>query len=117
LPSERPQQRLADVIEQIDRICAHVADHTFEQYQSDQKTSDAVERCMSRVSEACSKLGTYLDALYPDTPWREMRGYGNVLRHRYEEIVHALIWKTIERDLPKIRASAVAELSRLQGVT
>lgn len=69
---------------------------------------------MSRLSEACSKLGDYLDARYPDTPWREMRGYGNVLRHRYEEVVHALVWQTIEEDLPKLRASAVAEIKRLE---
>jgi uncharacterized protein with HEPN domain len=44
-----------------------------------------------------------------------MRGYGNVLRHRYEEVVHALIWATIRDDLPKLRASAEAELKRLES--
>jgi uncharacterized protein with HEPN domain len=102
-------------MEQIDRILDHVKDHSFETYERHQKTSDAVERCMSRISEACSKLGSYLDERYPGTPWREMRGYGNVLRHRYEEVVHALIWATIRDDLPKLRASAEAELKRLQS--
>ena len=111
MPSERPKQRLQDVVEQCDRIFDHVAEHTFEAYERDQKTSDAVERCLSRISEACVKLGDSLDALYPETPWREMRGYGNVLRHRYEEI---LVWRTVKEDLPLLRASAVAELRRLE---
>jgi uncharacterized protein with HEPN domain len=115
LPSERPEQRLADIIEQSDRVFGYIAGHTFETYERDHKTCDAVERCLSRVSEAASKLGAYLDDLYPEARWRDARAIGNILRHRYDEVVHTIIWDSVMNKLPALRASAAAELKRLMS--
>jgi uncharacterized protein with HEPN domain len=114
MPSERPKQRLTDIIQQSDRIFAYVSGHTFESYETDHRTCDAVERCMERVSEAASKLGNYLDELYPDAAWRNARAIGNILRHRYDEVVHAVIWDAVKNKLPALHASAIVELARLE---
>jgi uncharacterized protein with HEPN domain len=47
-----------------------------EAYFADEKTIDAVERCLQRISEAAYRLGPYLDDIYPDAPWKEARGIG-----------------------------------------
>ena len=88
---------------------------TLEQYLADEKTTDAVERCLQRISEAAAKLGSELDTRYPDAPWRQARGIGNILRHRYDDVIDELIWKSIREDLPQLRQSAAAELKRLQA--
>ena len=113
MPSERPQQRLMDIIEQSDRVFEYVKGHHFESYEQDHKTCDAVERCLARISEAASKLGDYLDQIYPDARWRDVRAIGNILRHRYDEIVHRIIWDSVKNKLPDLRASAAVELERL----
>lgn len=41
---------------------------TRDDYARDQRTKDAVERCLQRISEAAYKLGAYIDALYPEAP-------------------------------------------------
>jgi hypothetical protein len=47
--------------------------------------SDAVERCLQRISEAAAKLGDKAPTLIPDQPWHKIRSFGNVLRHDYDE--------------------------------
>jgi uncharacterized protein with HEPN domain len=83
-------------------------------YFADEKTSDAVERCLQRISEAAYKLGPYLDFLYPNAPWKEARGIGNILRHKYDQVTDDLIWASIEADLPRLRKSALQEIERLK---
>lgn len=88
---------------------------SLDAYLGDEKTLDAVERCLQRLSEAAQKLGPYLDGLYPDAPWKAARGIGNILRHKYDEVASEVIWTAIGRDLPRLRASAVREIERLSG--
>jgi len=52
----------------------------------DYKTSDAVERCLERISEAAAKLGDLAPMLTPDQPWPEIRALGNRFRHEYDEM-------------------------------
>ena len=88
---------------------------SFDAYAADEKTIDAVERCLQRISEAAQKLGTYLDELYPDAPWKAARGIGNILRHKYDEVTDDLIWTAIETHLHKLRTAALQEIERLRS--
>ena len=106
---------MRDIIANCERIARHTAGMTLEQYLADDKTADAVERCLQRISEAAIKLGSDLDARDPAAPWREARGIGNILRHRYEDVIDELIWKSLHEDLPRLRAGAAAKLERLDS--
>ena len=114
MPSSKPIDRLSDIVENSDRIARHIAGMSSDDYMADEKTIDAVERCLQRISEAAQKLGNYLDALYPDTPWKSARGIGNILRHKYDEVADILIWTAIEKELPRLRAAAMREIERLR---
>ena len=114
MPSSKLVDRLGDVVKNCERIERHVAGMSREQYFADEKTIDAVERCLQRISEAAYKLGTYLDDLYPDAPWKEARGIGNILQHKYDEITESLIWASIEDDIPRLRKCALLEIKRLE---
>jgi uncharacterized protein with HEPN domain len=85
-----------------------------EAYLADEKTIDAVERCLQRISEAASRLGPYVDNIYPDAPWKDARGIGNILRHKYDQVTEDLIWASIESDVPGLRKSALQEIERLK---
>jgi len=83
-------------------------------YFTDEKTIDAVERCLQRISEAAYKLGSYLDDIYPDAPWKNARGVGNILQHKYDQVTEDLIWASIEEDIPRLRKRALREIGRLK---
>jgi uncharacterized protein with HEPN domain len=57
LPSNRPLQRLHDIAANIDRILAYTAGLLAEEFAADDRTQDAVERCLQRLPEAAVKLG------------------------------------------------------------
>ena len=81
MPSSKPVDRLREIVENCDRISRHTAGMSFDAYAAHEKTIDAVERCLQRISEAAQRLGDYVDRLYPEAPWKAARGIGNVLRH------------------------------------
>ena len=114
MPSSKRLDRLGDIVENCDRIARHVSGMSLDAYFADEKTIDAVERCLQRISEAAYKVGSYLDDIYPDTPWKNARGIGNILRRKYDQVTEDLIWASIEGDIPRLRKSALREIARLK---
>jgi uncharacterized protein with HEPN domain len=76
LPSERPIQRLNDIISNIDAIGVYTAGMTAEAFVADAKTRDATQHCLLRISEAAVKLGELADQLAPGEPWGDIRPGG-----------------------------------------
>jgi uncharacterized protein with HEPN domain len=103
LPSDNPLFRLADVLENIERIQTYTENYTFDRFVSDPKCQDAVERCLLRISEAARKLQGVAEVLAPDQPWSDIRAVGSVLRHDYDTINPNVIWHIVENDLGPLR--------------
>jgi uncharacterized protein with HEPN domain len=87
----KPEQRFRDIVKNIDRIRAFTDGMTYEQFVADEKTRLAVERCLLIISEAAAKLGELAEEACPTVPWPQIRRSGNVLRHDYDEIDHAIV--------------------------
>ena len=115
MPTERPRRRLADIRDNVDRIESHVAGLTFQQFQVDKKSRDAVERCMERIAEAARKLGDRYDGRYPDLDLPALRQMGSVFRHDYDAVDAGVVWATIESRLPEIRQMAETEIARIDA--
>ena len=77
----------------------------------DDKTRDAVERCLERISEAAKKLGPMIEERQPQVSWRGIRGLGNVLRHEYDAVDDATIERIIAQELGPLRDACVSELA------
>ena len=114
MPSSKRIDRLCDILANCERIARHVAGLSRDAFLADEKTIDAVERCLQRISEAAYKIGSYLDDIYPEAPWQDARGIGNILRHKYDQVTDDLIWASIERDIPRLQKSAAQEIERLK---
>lgn len=115
MPSDRPRQRFQDIIDNIDRIDSYIAELDLAGFRQDQKTIDAVERCLSRISEVAVKLGDLAPQLVPEMPWADIRGIGNHLRHGYDAISPDRIWLTLRSDLPGLRAACVRVVGTLDA--
>jgi uncharacterized protein with HEPN domain len=75
----------------------------FGDYAADLKTQAAVERKMLVISEAAIRLGDNAEKLFPDLPWRDIRGVGNWLRHTYDRVDPQIMWDTVRADLPRLK--------------
>ncbi len=113
MPSRHASLRLRDIVENVDRIQGYVAGMTETQFLDDPKTIDAVERCLSRISEAAIKLGDEAASICPNIPWHDIRGIGNQLRHGYDGIVPARIWFTVAHDLLPLRKACELAITHM----
>lgn len=114
MPSDKTARRLEDMIENARAIQLCVADMNLTVFEEDQKTYDAVERCLERISEAAAKLGDLAPALVPGQPRREIRALGNRLRHEYDAIREDRLWDIVQIDLPSLCAACEDALRRLR---
>ena len=73
---------------------------------------DATERCLQRITEAAIKIGdTRMREILPNVLPSEMRGMGNLLRHHYDRILPAIIYNTVKKDLPSLKAACQKALN------
>ena len=114
MPSKNPIRRFEDILDNIDLIKEYTRDFSYDAFVKDRKTQDAVERCLTRISEAAGKLEGSADAVIPDQPWSEIRAVGNVLRHEYDSVDLMIIWNIVSRDLDSLKSSIEAALQRLR---
>ena len=83
-------------------------------FEEDSLVSDAVERCLERISEAVTKLGDQAAVLLPTQPWHKIRAFGNVLRHEYDDIIKDRLWQIVQNDIPSLVEAARVALRSLQ---
>lgn len=115
MPSERPVQRLEDIVENADAIQRYLTGTDLAHFERDRKTIDAVERCLERISEAAAKLGDVAATLVPEQPWQKIRALGNRLRHEYDDIPAYRLWDIAQADLPALREACQRAIVRLAG--
>jgi uncharacterized protein with HEPN domain len=113
MPSERPAQRLRDILDNAERIGRYTAGLDEAAFLADSLVQDAVERCFERIAEAARKLGPRYDRDYPALALKNLRAFGSVLRHDYDAINPLLLWRFVQDRLPVIVAMAEAELAKL----
>ena len=114
MPSDKPARRLEDIVENAQAIQRYVAGMDVTAFEKDQKTYDAVERCLERISEAAAKLGDLALSLVPGQPWQEIRALGNRLRHEYDAIREDRLWDIVQIALPPLCAACEDALRRLR---
>jgi uncharacterized protein with HEPN domain len=54
-----------------------------------------------------------VETMIPDQPWSEIRAVGNVLRHEYDWVDPAVIWRIVSEDLKPLKHAIEAALGKL----
>ena len=73
---------------------------SFEEFDKDKKTQDAVIRQIAIIGEAMGKLDRDFIKNHPEVPSKEAVAMRNVLVHDYDWVDTEKVWKTIKHDLP-----------------
>jgi uncharacterized protein with HEPN domain len=113
VPSNKPRQRLTEIVYNIDAILHYTQDLDEPAFLANTLVIDAVERCRSRISEAAVKLGANAHELVPGQPWRNIRGLGNPLRHEYDIISPRDLWAIVRESRPALRRACQDALERV----
>ena len=112
MSSKKPRQRFDDIVKNIDAIVRYTSGLDRTAFLSDQKTIDATERCLARISEAAVKLGPGAEQIAPGISWADIRGVGNWLRHGYDEINQDTVWEVVSQQLRPLREASIQAIAR-----
>jgi uncharacterized protein with HEPN domain len=107
--------RLTDIIEASERINGVLTNVSLEEFEKDWQRQWLVERGFEIISEASRHLPDELKARNPKIPWRKVAAIGNILRHNYENIAPAVLWKLAQTDLATLEKACRSELATEQG--
>lgn len=94
---------LADILNAINEIDEFTAGMSFDVFEEDRKTINAVIRSLEVLGEATKHIPTSFRNKHPDIPWSKMAGMRDVLIHNYMGVDLMTVWKVVQERLPEIR--------------
>ena len=115
MPSKRsnPKAYLFHIRDNITLARRFVDGFDYDQFRDNQLVSYAVTRALEIISEASRRLPAAIKARYPEIPWADVAGAGNVYRHDYEDVRQRAVWNTAQKRLPPLLAAVEQELRQL----
>ena len=96
--------RLEDILDSLGRIESYIGGVDLKEFETDQRTMDAVVRNLEIIGEAARHIPDYIINEYSDIPWKHIRDMRNILIHEYFGIDTGIIWQTITHDLPFLKS-------------
>ncbi|MDQ1326723.1 MAG: hypothetical protein QG641_3 [Candidatus Poribacteria bacterium] len=109
---------ISDIINTIMDIEDFINDIAYDEFINDKKTIFAVERGIEIIGEATKRIPNSIKNKYPEIPWKDMAGIRDKVSHDYNGIDLVIIWKTIQQNLPELKAmlsDMIAELKTRNG--
>ncbi len=93
---------LGDIKNAIESIMTFTNGMTFNKFCDDDRTFSAVIRKIEIIGEAAKNISSEIVESNPEIPWSVMARMRDKIIHGYFGIDAAIIWKTVQEDLPEI---------------
>ncbi len=94
---------LEDIKDSIERIKKYTQRLTFDDFNKDQKTIDAVVRNLEIIGEAARNFPKEVKLKHRQIPWKEITGTRDKVIHGYFVVDTGILWKTIQEDIPRLK--------------
>ncbi|MGY8526228.1 HepT-like ribonuclease domain-containing protein [Paracidovorax citrulli] len=94
---------LGDILEAISRIARYTAGLAEDAFHTDDLVQDAVIRNLEVIGEACRNIARHYPDFalrHPELPLTGAYEMRNALAHGYFKVDTAIVWRTVQRDLP-----------------
>ena len=91
---------LEDILDSCRKILEYTEGITFEEFESDSKTIDAVIRNFEIIGEAAKLLPDDIKEKYTEVEWHRIRGFRNRIIHDYFGVDLQIIWKITHEQIP-----------------
>lgn len=103
MPSARDwRDRVDDIRRAASRILSYTAGLDERGFRANVLVVDAVLRNFEVIGEAARNVPIDVELRHPQVSWRAMRAMRNVLAHAYFDVDVAIVWRTIQEDLPDL---------------
>lgn len=102
MSKREPHLLIENIVESANKILLYTNNLTFEAFQKDNKTIDAVIRNFEIIGEAANRLSDDFKDKYSNIDWHRIRGFRNRIVHDYFGIDYSIVWEIKETFLPKL---------------
>ncbi len=106
---------LRDMLDAAEKAASFVDGLTREEFLENDEKVFAVTRALEVIGEAAKQVPASVTHRYPDIPWRAVAGSRDKLLNAYFDVPPALLWSTVEDDLPLLRSALSRVLRDLEG--
>lgn len=86
---------LDDILESCRKIRQFTEGMSFQEFERDVKTQDAVIRNFEVIGEAANRLPKEIKSLYHGIEWAKIVGFRNILIHTYFGVELDTVWSAI----------------------
>ena len=97
---------LRHIPDAIDNIRTYTTGMDLAAFRADRKTQDAVIRNLDVIGEACHNIAknhSVFASSHASVPWGFAYEMRNALSHGYFTVDLAIVWQTVQNDLPGLR--------------
>ncbi len=91
---------VADIQQACDKISGYVSGLSFEEFQADSRTVDAVVRNLEIIGEAARAIPVEMKQDRPAIDWSALNGLRNRIVHEYFGLSLPIIWAIVLHDPP-----------------
>ncbi|OGY16321.1 MAG: hypothetical protein A2784_01345 [Candidatus Chisholmbacteria bacterium RIFCSPHIGHO2_01_FULL_48_12] len=107
---------LNDILESIALVEQYVSGVKEEDFSRDKEKQDSVIRRLMIIGEAATRVPKEIRALSPDTQWRAIIGFRNVVIHEYAGVSMGRVWEIVEQELPPLKSQLTTLLSAVSSM-
>ena len=96
-------QYLDDIREAIGNIEEDTRGISYDEFAADRRRRDAVIRNFQVIGEEIRNLPDDLKERYPETDWKKIAGFRDVLTHANLGITYTILWDNARNKVPDLK--------------
>jgi len=99
-------RKARDAAERVVSVCDVLSDlipTDVDAFAGDVRAQWAVEMGLIRIGEAVNRIPDEVLDLFADQPWRQIVAMRNLAAHQYDDLDPRRVWRTVTRDVPRLR--------------
>ena len=97
-------RHIIDAVEQIEHYTRGMSESEFLIHSM---AHDAVVRQIEIIGEAARNISNDFQKSHPALPWAKMTGIRNKITHEYFNVNLAVVWDTVQEDLPPLKTAVI----------
>lgn len=98
----REDERLQDILDAIAAI-ERYANHGKTAFEEQELIQVWMVHQLQIIGEAANALSKETLDNYPDTPWKQITGFRNLVVHEYFRVSLNLVWSIVQNNIPPLK--------------
>lgn len=94
---------LQHILENILKIEVGISDIPEVEFSRNVDMQDATLRRLEVIGQAVRNIPDSFRATHPQIPWKKIAGLRDMLIHEYFGVDMGLVWKVVDKDIPKLK--------------